>query len=127
MVMEKGNNSIRTPKRKNTGKPIMKPIDMNLIKLIEEYAGSLEAFSDIEGVGLYHDLSIYGDDADELLSKYSSLFNVSMDEFHFDDYFPEEGDPIFGLMKGFFTGKEKMYKRLTVGDLQEGIINKKIS
>lgn len=60
-------------------------MNRDLIKLIEEYAGSLEDFPDIENVSLYHDLSIYGDDADELLSKYSSLFHVSLDEFHFND------------------------------------------
>lgn len=102
-------------------------INKDLIKLIEEYAGNLDALSDIENISLYHNLSIYGDDADELLSRYSSLFNVSMNEFHFSDYFPEEGDEIFGFMKGLFKGKEKEYKQLTIGDLQAGIINKKIN
>lgn len=101
-------------------------IDRDLIKLIEEYTGSLKAFSDIGNVSLYHNLSIYGDDADELLSKYSSLFNVSMDEFHFNDYFPEEGDQIFSFLKGLFSRRNKEYKRLTIMNLQEGIINKKI-
>lgn len=101
-------------------------MNRDLIKLIEEYAGSLEDFPDIENVSLYHDLSIYGDDADELLSKYSSLFHVSLDEFHFNDYFPEEGDPIFGMIKDLFRGEEKRYKDLTIKDLQDGIINKKI-
>ena len=101
-------------------------INRDLIHLIEEYAGSIEALPDIENISLYHNLSIYGDDADELLSKYSSLFNVSMNEFHFNDYFPEEGDEIFGFIKGLFTRKRKEYKQLTIRDLQEGIINKKI-
>lgn len=101
-------------------------MNRELIRLIEEYTGSLEDFPDIENVSLYHDLSIYGDDADELLSKYSSLFHVSMDEFHFNDYFPEEGDPIFGMIKDLIRGKEKVYKSLTIKDLQDGIINKKI-
>lgn len=29
-------------------------------------------------------------------------------------------------MKDLFKGKEKEYKQLTIGDLEEGIINKKI-
>ena len=101
--------------------------DRDLIRLIEEYAGSLDAFSDIENISLYLDLSIYGEDADELLSKYSSLFNVSMNEFHFNDYFPEEGDEISGFIKGLFKGKEKKYKLLTIEGLQQGIINKKLN
>ncbi|WP_294476361.1 DUF1493 family protein [uncultured Bacteroides sp.] len=101
-------------------------MNRELIKLIEEYTGSLEDFPNIENVSLYHDLSIYGDDADELLSKYSSLFHVSLDEFHFNDYFPEEDEPIFGLIKDLFRREEKRYKQLTIKDLQDGIVNKKI-
>ena len=101
-------------------------ISRELIKLIEEYAGSLEALSDIENISLYHNLSMYGDDADELLAKYSSLFHVSMDKFQFNDYFPEEGDEIFRFIKGVLKGEEKEYKQLTIGNLQKGIINKKI-
>lgn len=101
-------------------------MNRDLIKLIEEYAGSLEDFPDIENVSLYHDLSIYGDDAEELLTKYSSLFHVSLDEFHFNDYFPEEGDSIFGMIKDLFKREEKRYKDLTIKDLEDGIINKKI-
>ena len=57
-------------------------INRDLIHLIEEYAGS-EALPDMENISLHHDLSIYGDDADELLSKYSSLFNASMNDLSF--------------------------------------------
>ena len=50
-----------------------------------------------------------------------------MNEFHFNDYFPEEGDEISDFIKGLFKGKEKKYKPLTIGDLQQGIINKKLN
>lgn len=33
-------------------------INRDLIELIEEYAGSMEALSDIENISLYHNLSI---------------------------------------------------------------------
>lgn len=101
------------------------PINSNLIKLIEEYTGSLAGFANIENMSLYHDLSIYGDDADELLVKYACLFNVSMSHFRFKDYFPEEGDPMFDAIKNLLK-KVREYKRLTIGDLQKGIENKKI-
>lgn len=52
-------------------------MNRDLIKLIEEYAGSLEDFPDIENVSLYHDLAIYGDDAEELLTKYS-FYSMSL-------------------------------------------------
>lgn len=100
-------------------------INNELIKLIEDYAGSLKETANIEAVSLYHDLSIYGDDADELLMKYSQLFNVSMNNFQFKDYFPEEEDPMINMIKEVFT-KRKEYRHLTIGDLQKGIEKQKI-
>lgn len=101
-------------------------IDSSLIKLIEGYVGSLDRTANIEALSLYHDLSIYGDDADEFLLNYSRIFGVSISDFCFKNYFPEEGDPVLGLIKTFFTGEKKEYKRFTISDLQEGISNKKI-
>ena len=95
-------------------------INDELIKLIESYAGSLKEIVNIEATSLYHDLSIYGDDADGLLMEYSELFNVSMNDFQFKDYFPEEGDPMFNTIKEIFA-KRKEYRYLTISDLQKGI------
>lgn len=50
----------------------------------------------------------------------------TMNDFHFNDYFPEEGDEISGFIKGLFMRKKQEYKRLTMWDLQEGIIKEKI-
>lgn len=101
-------------------------IDSKLIELVEEYVGSLDAFNHIETISLYHDLSIYGDDASELLLKYSEQFNVSMNDFCFETYFPEEGDPILNVIIDFLLKKRKEYRYFTIGDLQNGIRNKKI-
>ena len=49
-------------------------INRDLIRLIEEYAGSLDAFSDIENISLYHDLSIYGDSKDSLIRNSTKAF-----------------------------------------------------
>lgn len=101
-------------------------IENDLIVLIEEYTGHLVT-DNIENLCVYHDLNIYGDDADELLSKYAKTFAVSLNDFHFTDYFPNEGDSIIETLKSLFTGKKQNYKPLTLGDLQKGIENKELN
>ncbi len=96
-------------------------INKKLIELIEQYHSSDKGLS--EDLSLFHDLNIYGDDADELLGKYSEEFNVSMANFKFSDYFPFEGDPIIPFIVRFISKKkEKQFKRLTIRNLQEAII-----
>ena len=92
-------------------------IHPELLHIIEDCYGSLKRFDNIGDLSLYHDLSIYGDDADELLVEYARKFNVAFSDFKWTDYFPNEGfstsifDPI----------RKKKYKPLTISDLQRGI------
>jgi hypothetical protein len=94
--------------------------DNGLIEFIEDQVGKLE-FQGIEDMGLYHDLDIYGDDADELLTKYSKMFNVSLEGFRFSDFFPNEGSTLGEIWRFITLRPKKIYKRLTIGDLQNGI------
>jgi hypothetical protein len=71
---------------------------------------------------LYHDLNIYGDDADALLREYSRTFNVALDDFKFDQYFPPEGDLFVARFIRWIRGRQNQYRDLTVGDLQAGIL-----
>lgn len=86
-------------------------------------------FSDKEELNaetcLYHDLTIYGDDADEFLQKYSEIFNISIPPFQFADYFPYEGDIILpAIIAKLSEKRRKEYKRLTISQLQNSIETK---
>jgi hypothetical protein len=76
---------------------------------------------------LYHDLNIYGDDANEFLTKYSRIFDVSIRNLNFAEYFPSEGDSILPTILRFITGrKRKKYKKLTLQQLQDSIETKEL-
>ena len=51
---------------------------------------------------LYHDINIDGDDAEELLLKYSELFDVDMSKFEFNNYFNDEGFDSISILKSTF-------------------------
>jgi hypothetical protein len=98
--------------------------DPELIKLIESAIGLLPE-GDTGKMSLYHDLGIWGDDADELLEAYADKFGVEIAPFRWTDYFPNEGNPVWELLKNLFRAR-KEYKRLTIADLQRGIENKEL-
>lgn len=64
---------------------------------------------------IQNDLSIFGDDASEILSKFCSKFNVDHSNFNFDDYFKPESS-----WTDFFS-KKKEYKKLTIADLVKAV------
>lgn len=69
-------------------------------------------------IRIYHDLNIYGDDADELLEKYAKEFNVDISFFKFTDYFPEEGDILISTLIRILSLKQRTkYKELKISDL----------
>ena len=71
------------------------------------------------------DLNITGDDAEEFMYKYSEKFDVKLDDFKNDTYFSNENEIRFSprlfsfLYKKMKKGKNK--KRITVGDLIQGV------
>ena len=64
---------------------------------------------------LQKDLSIFGDDASDILNKFSHKFNVDISEFNFDDYFKVETSWIDD-----FSDKKEI-KELTIEDLIKSI------
>lgn len=64
---------------------------------------------------LQNDLSIFGDDASEILNKFCNKFNIDYSNFSFDDYFKPESS-----WADFFS-KKKEYKNLTIADLVKAI------
>ncbi|MCC8018335.1 MAG: DUF1493 family protein [Rikenellaceae bacterium] len=99
----------------------MQEVSPRLIELIEGFTGKLP-YPSPDRLSLYHDLGIYGDDAGELLEKYSENFGVSLEGFRFGRYFPHKGDWLPAALWRFITfRKPRQYERLTVGDLQKGI------
>jgi len=63
---------------------------------------------------LFHDLGVDGDDASDLLERFSKEFNVDISNFKFNDYFGSEVSFVFKL---FFPFSKKSFKKLTVQDL----------
>ena len=68
---------------------------------------------------VFHDLSIAGDDAWELLEKVGQRFGTSFEDFQFEDYFPEEG--MEALLAHFLrlVGMGRRWKPLTVQHLAD--------
>jgi hypothetical protein len=71
---------------------------------------------------LQKDLKIWGDDADEILIKFSTEFGVDVSRFPTGEYFEDEGDQTFKDIFSFFSkGKRRPKKILTIGDLEKSI------
>mgnify|MGYP001029933918 CR=1 FL=1 len=68
---------------------------------------------------LFHDLGIDGDDAFDLIKKFSVRFNVSLDDFNFQKYFGCEAasGPIALLVELFTKENSRKLRRLEVADL----------
>ena len=99
----------------------MNLIHPQILELLEEYNPYPEEIE--EHTRLYHDLNIYGEDAEEFLNKYAEVFNVSLNSFPFTDYFPDEGDTLLPSLLRLITFSPKpVYKELTCGMLNAAII-----
>ncbi len=75
-----------------------------------------------------HDLGITGDDAVEFLAAFVKEFDVDASDFDLSKYFDEEGFMLhFGLIGKWLRG-ELIPKTipLTLGDLEQAIITKKL-
>jgi hypothetical protein len=97
-----------------------------VIELVSDYTGEVKG-----GIKppsrLYHDLNIIGDDADELLEKYSKRFGLDLSQFPADEYFPDEPmASFFDVLACLFRWRsqknernenEREFMALTVGDL----------
>ena len=68
------------------------------------------------------DLGVDGEDAEELLSLFSSHFNVDISGFHIGDYFGAEAgiNPPLAFMLRIF-GNARPHKTLKVSDLVEAV------
>lgn len=76
---------------------------------------------------LEKDLGITGDDATELLFEYSQKFGVDVSNLNLRKYFTAEGDTILPAIIRFFTKrKDPKESELTIGDLQKGILLKRL-
>lgn len=71
---------------------------------------------------LVRDLKLQGDDAYEFISLFSRVFNVNVEKFVFEEYFYPEGDWILPKLLDLILGrKEKVKKRITLGDLERAV------
>ena len=71
---------------------------------------------------LARDLKLQGDDACEFISLFSRIFNVNVEKFVFEEYFYPEGDWILPKLLDLILGrKEKVKKRITLGDLERAV------
>lgn len=92
-----------------------------LIELLEEEQGRAGSFT--RDTRLYEDLNIYGDDAFEFMVSFGKKFNVDLSGFDFNKYFKSEGFDLFG---GFFNPVGYFKKPITLGDLEQAVINGKM-
>lgn len=106
---------------------------MNINKIfLELKAFVLEqsAADDVEirrETSIANDLGVYGDDATEFIMAYSKRFNVDVSRFMAADYFRAEGGISFSYFsEGIFGREGKRYKNLTVGDLEKGILARRL-
>ena len=60
-------------------------------------------FSLTREMQLQRDLKIWGDDADEILIKFSKEFGVDVSRFPIGEYFEDEGDQTFKDIFSFFS------------------------
>lgn len=76
---------------------------------------------------LEDDLQITGDDAIEFIIAFGKTFSVDVSTFNAAEYFEPEGDIILPAIIRFLKGdKKKQYEVLTLGDLEDAVISKKL-
>ncbi len=78
-----------------------------------------------QNTSLNKDLGMEGDDAFEFIKKFALIFNVDISEFDFERYFIREGFNPVGLIKFIFKRK-KMKDLLTLADLEQAVIKRKL-
>ncbi|UTV99825.1 DUF1493 family protein [Marinomonas rhizomae] len=76
---------------------------------------------------LYHDVRVDGEDAMELMGKYSDKFLVDMSGFNFDLYFNGEGLDSLSIFGSIFGvgGNNHRVDEITVDMLMQAAINRK--
>lgn len=110
---------------------IQNTLNSKLEFLLKRYSSKKQSDYTLED-SLYHDLGIFGDDADEFFDEYSKMFNVNVSNLNLNTYFPGETDPLLNIVKKLFgrrLGTDKVYSRISIQDLivgiNSGIIDKK--
>lgn len=75
---------------------------------------------------LLEDLGVDGDDAFELLQRFSEEFKVDLSTFQFDQYFGSEGGAdLFVLLASIIFGKNNNLKSVTIEDLVSAALAKR--
>lgn len=92
----------------------MDDIEIGVLELVRQFDGRRITMAS----EIYHDLHIYGDDADELLVAINEQYGTTFDGFKFNAYFPNEteGLPRIAKWMGF---RDKTVGSFTVGHLTE--------
>ncbi len=92
-----------------------------LYSIISKISGPPKGISD--STRIYHDLSISGDDAYELLEKIRDKFGTNFHSLNFATYFPDESESLicYWAMRLGFKGRKK---EITIGHLLD-VIKKK--
>lgn len=93
-------------------------ISPELIRLIEKHSPMPIPDDWVEQVDLNDHLGIFGEMAYELLQEYHAQFGVSLDGFDFDNHFPRDDMGLSGALPWLMP---RLYRPLTIGDLQAGI------
>lgn len=85
-----------------------------VIAMVREFAGRRAHLS--EETRLFHDLSISGDDAGDLLDNVHKRFGTDFSEMDFDEFFPNETEGIF-YRRGRFLWFGRTKRESSLGHL----------
>jgi hypothetical protein len=100
------------------GEHLTLPVEERVLRLVASMTG-IKREELVPTARLFHDLHVYGDDADELLMAIKDEFGVDFSGFEFSDYFTSEpNDSVFWqFVTRKWVRKEKL--PFTVSDLVE--------
>lgn len=92
-----------------------KSIESEIEALVRHICGTKRGLS--SETELYHDLSIAGDDASELLDTVCTKYGTSFEAFEFDAHFPNETEAALYWMKKCLGLRDKRRKSFSFGHL----------
>jgi hypothetical protein len=71
---------------------------------------------------LYRDYGLRGDDVSEFFDEILDRYYCSFSDFHFAEYFPQEGELWLDFFRLLFFCKKKKYKPISIGDVVSKIL-----
>lgn len=91
------------------------PLRSEILRIVQHVCSTKKHLGD--DVELYHDLSLFGDDAYEIFEEIHNKYGTDFGKFEFSDYFPNETEPIYHWRRKIFGYRDRNRKSFTFGHL----------